>query len=85
MDRATVSSFDWGDGNRAKCQKHGVPIAGIEAVFRHAHHIAPDVAHSGVETRYLAIGSGAGPRPIFVAFTLREIGSNTFIRPISAR
>ena len=85
MDRTTVSGFDWDDGNRAKCQKHGVPIAAIEAVFQHAHHIAPDVVHSSVETRYLAIGNGAGPRPIFVVFTLRKIGSDTFIRPVGAR
>lgn len=84
-DRTTLSGFDWDDGNGAKCQKHGVTISEIEDVFRYAHNLAPDVAHSTAETRYLAIGSGAGSRPIFVIFTLREIGENTLIRPISAR
>lgn len=85
MDKATVSGFDWDDGNRAKCQNHGVTLAEIEDVFRHSHHLVPDVAHSTTETRYLAIGSGTGSRPIFVVFTLREMGEDIFIRPISAR
>ena len=28
-----VQGFDWDGGNRAKCQKHGVSIAEIEALF----------------------------------------------------
>jgi hypothetical protein len=32
-----VSGFDWDDGNRAKCQKHGVSIAEIEALFACGH------------------------------------------------
>lgn len=85
MDGATVSGFDWDDGDRAKCEKHGVTVGEVEAVFRQPHHLAPDVGHSTSETRFLAIGRGEGPRPIFVAFTLREVGGETFIRPISAR
>ena len=80
-----VAGFDWDEGNRAKCAKHGVTLAEIEAVFRCPHHMFPDDAHSGAEVRFLAIGRGDGPRPIFVAFTVREIGEETFIRPISAR
>lgn len=85
MDRSAVSGFDWDDGNIAKCQKHGVTIAEVEAVFGNPHHLAPDIVHSIAETRFLVIGKGAGPRPILVAFTLREIEGDTFIRPISAR
>ena len=85
MDVTTVSGFDWDEGNLAKCVKHGVTIGEIEAVFHHPHRLAPDIAHSETETRFLAIGRGQGPRPIFVAFTLREIGEESFIRPISAR
>ena len=85
MDRTSASGFDWDEGNRGKCQTHGVTIAEIEALFRHPHHLAPDEVHSGAETRFLAIGKGEGPRPIFVAFTLREIGGTAFIRRISAR
>jgi hypothetical protein len=28
-----VSGFDWDEGNRAKCQKHGVSIPEIEELF----------------------------------------------------
>lgn len=44
----------------------------------------PDIDHSGTETRFLAIGK-ANARHVFVAFTLREIDGETFIRPVSAR
>ena len=37
-----VAGFDWDDGNREKCRKHGVSLAEIEALFhgvvRVAHH-----------------------------------------------
>lgn len=85
MDYRSTSGFEWDDGNLAKCQKHGVTIAEIEAVFHHQPMIAPDKAHSKVEQRLIAIGSGAGTRPIFVVFTLREVDEETLIRPISAR
>jgi uncharacterized protein len=85
MEWTDAAGFDWDEGNRAKCQKHGVSVAEIEAVFEHFHRIAPDVAHSVAETRFLAIGNGGGPRPIFVAFTLRRRGGEVLIRPISAR
>jgi uncharacterized protein len=80
-----VSGFDWDVGNLAKCQQHGLSIAEIEAVFRRDHHLAPDIAHSGAETRFLAIGRGDGSRSIFVAFALRQSGDETLIRPVSAR
>ncbi|MEP6869810.1 MAG: BrnT family toxin [Novosphingobium sp.] len=85
MDLTRVAGFDWDDGNIAKCQKHGVSIAEVESVFQHAHRLAPDVVHSTAETRFLIIGNGGGPRPIFVAFTFRRSHSETRIRPISAR
>ena len=85
MTSPVVSGFDWDGGNREKCSKHGVSIAEIEDVFGHPNRIAPDIAHSIAETRFLAIGSGMGPRPIFIAFTLRESGGECLIRPISAR
>jgi hypothetical protein len=80
-----AAGFEWDSANLPKCQKHGVTIAEIEAVFQFPHHLAPDVLYSTVETRFLAIGRGGGTRPVFVAFTLRHRGDKTFIRPISAR
>ena len=85
MKRTVVAGFEWDDGNRAKCQKHGVSLAEIEAVFAGEHRIAPDPEHSAKEERLLAIGKGNGPRPVFIAFTLREGADGPLIRPISAR
>ena len=41
-----MQGFDWDGGNRAKCQKHGVSIAEIEALFINAPRIVPDPKHS---------------------------------------
>jgi hypothetical protein len=79
-----VSGFDWDEGNRAKCQKHGLSIAQIEALFTHSPRIAPDRKHSADEDRSIAVGRIAG-RPAFVAFTMRVKGKRRFIRPVSAR
>ncbi|WP_353229175.1 BrnT family toxin [Novosphingobium sp.] len=80
-----IDGFEWDDGNTQKCQKHGLSLNEIEAVFRHPHRIAPDIAHSTAEMRFLAIGGSNGPRSIFVVFTIREIDGERLIRPISAR
>jgi uncharacterized DUF497 family protein len=80
-----LASFDWDNANRAKCQKHGVSIDEIEALFRGTPKIAPDRKHSEREGRFLAVGRNSMGRPIFVVFTLREEGGRTHIRPISAR
>jgi len=80
-----IDGFEWDDGNRAKCRKHGVPLDDVEAVFQGAVHLFPDPAHSQAETRYLAIGRTASGRPVFLAFTIRQQGTRRLIRPISAR
>jgi uncharacterized protein len=85
IDETSVSGFEWDSGNLGKCQQHGLSIAEIEALFRNPHHLIPDVAHSTVETRFLAIGKGDGPRLIFAAFVLRSTDQGSLIRPISAR
>ncbi len=79
------SGFDWDDGNRAKCEQHGVSLAEIEALFAGRPSVAPDIAHSDQEARYIAIGRSQAGRAMFVAFTLREKNKQTLIRPISAR
>jgi uncharacterized protein len=80
-----VAGLDWDEGNRAKCQKHGVSIAQIEALFVRGPRIAPDIKHSSPEDRFIAVGAADAGRPIFVAFTLRLTGRGWLIRPISAR
>ena len=82
---ARTSGFDWDRANREKCRKHGVSMAEIEALFEGAPAVREDPAHSGTEARRLAIGRNAAGRWMFVAFTYRERGDATYIRPISAR
>ena len=76
--------FDWDDGNRAKCKRHGVSIADIEALFDTSPRVTPDVRHSDREERFIAVGRTRRGRAIFVAFTLRG-PDRRFVRPISAR
>lgn len=71
MINTRVRGFDWDTGNRAKCQKHGVPIAEIEAPFMGNPRIASDPRHSHDEDRMIAVGRTSVGRPVFVAFTLR--------------
>jgi len=79
------SGFDWDEANRNKCQRHGVSIVEIEGLFEQVVSIAPDPRHSIHEERFKAIGSTEAGRSVFVAFTLRRRGDETFIRPVSAR
>ncbi len=79
-----VSGFDWDEGNRSKCQKHGLLIAQIEGLFAHKPRIAPDHKHSADEDRFIAVGRIAG-RPVFVAFTIRVKDKRRFIGPVTAR
>jgi uncharacterized DUF497 family protein len=80
-----VSGFDWDRGNRAKCQKHGVTIAEIEALFECNPRIAPDLKHSTDEDRLIAVGRTGAGRPMFVAFTIRTKGATHLVRPVTAR
>ncbi len=77
--------FDWDDGNTGKCQKHGVSLREIEALFQSDPLIAPDLAHSDEEDRLLAVGLTEPGRPMFVIFTYRQRDGKQLIRPISAR
>ena len=85
MMNLRVTGFDWDSGNRAKCQKHGVSIADIEALFMGAPRIAPDPKHSEDEDRMIAVGRTSGGRPVFVAFTLRMKNRRRLIRPVTTR
>ena len=80
-----VAGFYWDDGNRAKCQKHGVSIAEIEALFVGTPRIAPDPKHALAEERLIVVGRNAAGRPMFVAITIRIKDGRRLIRPISAR
>jgi uncharacterized DUF497 family protein len=81
----TFSGLDWDDGNLGKCQKHGVSIEEIEAMFAGEPRYAPDTVHSVTEQRYLATGRTAVGRPLLIVFTIREREQRRYVRPISAR
>jgi uncharacterized protein len=81
----TLAGFDWDAGNRAKCQKHGVSAADIEALFSSALLIIPDAAHSKTETRIRALGKTSSGRMVFLVFTVRLKDGRRLVRPISAR
>ena len=72
IDIEQIAGFDWDEGNRAHCRKHGVSIAEIEALLRGRPRIAPDLKHVHLEDRLIAVGRTARGRPLFVAFTIRE-------------
>ncbi len=80
-------AFDWDNGNRDKCQKHGLTLDEIEAFFRQGRlYLAPALKHSEDEQRLLAAGrSPLNGHPMFVVFTLRGDEAARLIRPISAR
>ncbi|HYK79096.1 MAG TPA: BrnT family toxin [Micropepsaceae bacterium] len=80
-----VVGFDWDDGNREKCQKHGVSVADIEFALMGDLRVTPDPAHSDDEERFIGIGRTEDGKAIFVAFTFRFKGVERLIRPISAR
>jgi uncharacterized DUF497 family protein len=78
--------FEWDEGNREKCRKHGVSRSAIESLFTGAGvAVLPDAAHSQQEQRFRAIGRTRAGRAVFVVFTLRHIEGEVLIRPISAR
>jgi uncharacterized protein len=79
------SGFDWDDGNWPKCGKHGVSKAEIESLFENDPGIYEDANHSSDEQRLRAIGPTNEGRMILVAFTVREMEEERFIRPVSAR
>jgi uncharacterized DUF497 family protein len=80
-----AAGFEWDAGNREKCQKHGVPLAEIEALFGQPLSIRRDDIHSATEPRYIAVGRNGTGRWIFLVFTYRRRGGRTYIRPIGAR
>ena len=80
-----LAAFDWDAGNRAKCQKYGVSVDEIEALFDSRLLIGPDAAHSKDEARSWALGKSNAGRMIFIVCTQRLKKGRRLSRPISAR
>jgi uncharacterized protein len=78
-----IKTFEWDNGNKAKCEKHGVSIQEIEALFDEVLYITKDEYHSIVEERFIGIGK-INNRFIFVVFTLRQPVEHLVIRVLSA-
>jgi uncharacterized protein len=81
-----VDGFDWDEGNIAKCQKHGVSIDEIEALFENEDfRIFNDDLHSYDEQRFRVIGRNPSGRHIFLGFTLRQNENRNLLRVFMAR
>jgi hypothetical protein len=85
MPAGVTTELEWDRSNRTKSLRHGVTLDEVEELFRGPLAILPDPAHSQTEERFKAIGRTAQGRFVFIAFTLRQRGDRTLIRPISAR
>jgi uncharacterized protein len=75
--------FDWDEGTRYKnWKKHKITKEECEEVFFDPHkRLLGNSIRSGLEERYLMVGTTKGIRMLFVVFTLRR----DKIRIISAR
>jgi uncharacterized protein len=81
-----IAGFDWDEGNTAKCQKHGVSIAEIEALFSSGEFkVFRDDLNSEKEFRYRIIARNPGGRFIFLGFTFRKINDQNLVRVFTAR
>lgn len=81
-----IDGFDWDAVNLAKCQKHGVSVAEIEALFRsRSFVILPDLKHSLAEERLKAIGRSDAGRWIAMVFTFRVRNGLDLVRPVTVR
>jgi uncharacterized DUF497 family protein len=85
MALMTIDGFDWDEGNREKCERHGLSSDEIEALLSGDCRVARDVQHSAREERFIAVGRTSLGRPVFVGFTFRTVGDRTLIRPVTAR
>ncbi len=84
IDLATITGFDWDDGNARKNEKHGVSTAEAEQVFFNSPLlVVADAKHSEREPRLHALGRADEGRLLHISFTLR--GEGRRIRVISAR
>jgi uncharacterized DUF497 family protein len=70
---AGATGFDWDDGNRKKCQKHGLSISEVEYILAHSEtFIVPSLRNSDYEPRFIAVGRAPGGRLALVVFTPRQ-------------
>jgi len=80
-----IDGFDWDEANIEKCQKHGISVEMIEDFFTRELRLHPDILHSKVEDRFIAIGKMENGMVVFVGFTYRQRRRSLLIRPVTAR
>jgi uncharacterized DUF497 family protein len=70
LDLATITGFNWDDGNARKNERHGVSMAEAEQVFFNAPLLLlGDAAHSQKELRLHALGQTDERRMLHITFT----------------
>jgi uncharacterized protein len=84
IDLATITGFDWDEGNARKNERRGVLMAEAEQLFFSTPLLLPDdEAHSQSAPRYHALGKTTEGRRLHGSFALS--GDGRLIRVISAR
>ena len=61
-----INGFDWDDGNRDKCQKHGLSIRNIENLFERPLAILLGSAQSEEERRFCTVGKSDDEEKIII-------------------
>jgi uncharacterized DUF497 family protein len=73
-----IAGFDWDDGNRHKCRKHGVTIQEIEAVLQSDPPLSRDVGHSDSEDRFIAVDRTPAGRAVLSFLPFDYMRANSF-------
>jgi uncharacterized protein len=82
--KLVADGIEWDEGNREKCQEHGLTIEEIEGILAlDTLVLLPDPFPS--EERQRAIARTASGRYAFIVFTMRHYEDEVLVRPISAR
>jgi uncharacterized DUF497 family protein len=85
LERIEYEGFDWDYGNFLHAQQHDISFEAIEKIFEQELLYFLDIKNTSSEKRWIAVGELEPNRLAFVAFTIRSIGTDRLIRPISAR
>ncbi len=80
-----VAGFDWDEGNRDKCAKHGVTLEQIEQLFRSTLHVFPALKHLKAGNSLPGYRTRRGGSTHLRGVHLAEPAGQRLIRPISAR
>ncbi len=85
LEKIEYEGFDWDYGNFLHAQHHDIPFKAIEKIFEQELLYFLDIKNTSSEKRWIAVGEVQPNRFAFVAFTIRTVGTDRLIRPISAR